>query len=148
MSAGHTKTAIEDAILAALRPLSLQAGGYIRVLGPYRGEPEPGGLVGEALQMPAVLVSHATSTYAKGPYLHAKETLGFNVVAVCRSGSSPDVFGVLEDVRGILCGSRLGLEISPLALLRETALRRGRDTEIYAALYTLTQDVELTAQTA
>jgi len=148
MSAGYSKDDIEDAILTALRPLGVQAGGYLRVLGPYRGDPEPGGLVGEALQMPAVLVSHATSSYAKGPYLHARETLGFNVVAVCRAGSSPDVFGVLEDVRGLLCGSRLGLEVSPLALLRETALRRGRDTEIYAALYTLTQDVELKAQTS
>jgi len=146
MGAGYTKSEIEAAILETLRPLEHESGGYVRVIGPYRGEVEAGGLVGEALQLPAIFVSHATTSYAKGPYLHARATYAFNVIAVCRTGGSPDVFGVLEDVRGLLCGSRLGLSISPMSLTRESALRRGRDTEICAALYTLTQDVELPAQ--
>jgi len=146
MSAGYTKNEIESAILDTLRPLGRDSGGYVRVLEPYREDPDPAVMSGEALQLPAVFVSHSVTTYSRGPYLHSRATLGFNVTVLCRTGGSPDVFEILEDVRGLLCGSRLGLDVSPAELKRETALRRGRDTETYSALYTVTHDVELPAQ--
>ena len=53
MSDGYAKNELEDALVQALRPLSIEGGGYLRVLGLYRGELGQQGLMPEALQMPA-----------------------------------------------------------------------------------------------
>ena len=146
MRGGYTKKNIQDAILAALAPLSVQGGGYARVLKPYSGELDSASLMADALQLPAVFVSYASSAYGPGPYLSASETLSFNVIVLCRAGSEPDAFKVLEDARGLLCGGTLGLDVSPLRLTRESLLSSTQETTALSALYSLTQTISLPTQ--
>lgn len=146
MSDGYAKSELEDALVQALRPLSIEGGGYLRVLGLYRGELGQQGLMPEALQMPALFVAFASSTYGPGPYLYAYETAGFNVIAVCREGASPGAYKILDDVRDILLGGTLGLDIMPLKLVRESSLIATKETAAFAALYSITQKVKLPAQ--
>ena len=146
MSEGYTKNEMENALVQALKPLSLEGGGYLRILGLYRGELAQQGLMPEALQMPAVFVAYSYSTYGPGPYLYAYETAGFNVIAVCRTGSSPNVYKILADVRDILLGGTLGLDVTPLKLLRESSIITAKETTAFAALYSVTQKVKLPSQ--
>lgn len=146
MPGGYSKKELEDAVIQALRPLSVQGGGYVRQVRPYRGDLSAAGMLPEALQMPAVFVSYASSTYGPGPYLHINETLTFNITVLCRAGATPDAYKVMEDIRDLLCGSTLGLDITPLKPLRESALLNTKETLVLAALYSLAQRVELPAQ--
>ena len=146
MQGGYTKKKIQDALIAALLPLSVQGGGYLRVLKPYSGELDSASLLADALQLPAVFVSYASSTYGPGPCLSATETLSFNVIVLCRNGSEPDALRVLEDARGMLHGGTLGLSVSPLRLLRESLLSSTQETTALSAVYSLTQTVNLPTQ--
>jgi phage gp37-like protein len=146
MSEGYSKNELEEALVQALRPLYVEGGGYLRSLGLYRGELSGPGLMPEAIQLPAVFVSFASSTYGPGPYLHVYETVGFNVIVVCRAGSSPGAYKVLADIRDMLQGGTLGLDVMPLKLLRETSLITTKETTAFAAHYVVTQIVKLPAQ--
>lgn len=146
MPGGYSKSELEGAVIQALSPLSIQGGGYVRSVRPYRGETLAVDMLPEALQLPTVFVSYSSSTYAPGPYLHVNETLTFNVIAICRAGVSQDAYKVQEDIRAILCGSTLGLEITPLKPTRESTLINTRETMAMASLYSFTQKVELPAQ--
>ncbi len=48
MRGGYTKKEIQDAVLAVLSPLSVQGGGYLRVLKPYSGELDSASLMAES----------------------------------------------------------------------------------------------------
>jgi len=146
MTGGYTKSELEDAVLKALYPLSVNGGGSVRTMLPYRGEASARGLLSEALQMPAVFVAYASSAYRQGPYLYAEETAGFNVIVVCRASGAPGAFELLKDVRGMLCGSTLGLEVAPVRLTRESALFSDKETDALSGLYSITQRVRLSAQ--
>ena len=141
MSGGYTKSEVEAAILAALFPLSVGGGGNVRILETYKGEFSAAGVMPEALQTPSIFLAYASSTFRPGPYLYVEETMSFNVIAACRSGGPSDALEVLTGVRDRLCGSTLGLDVSPIRLLRVSSLYSDREMELYAALYTLTQKV-------
>jgi len=146
MSTGYTKAELEDAIVSALAPLSVQGGGYLRALSAYRGELSRPGLAHETLQMPCVFAAYSSSSYRPGPCLYADETLSFNVIAVCRAGAGPGAYEVLKDVRDILCGSTLGLDVTPVRLLRDSSLWSDGDTEACVSAYSISQRVRLLAQ--
>lgn len=146
MPGGYSKKELEDAVIRALGPLSVQGGGYVRSIRPYRGDLSAAGMIPEALQMPTVFVSYASSSYGPGPYLHINESLSFNITVICRVGATPDAYKVLEDIRVLLCGSTLGLDITPLKPVRESTLLNTKETMALAALYNLAQRVELPAQ--
>jgi len=143
MSSGYSKGEVVEAVRLTLLQLSVQGGGYVRLIKLHKGEPLPKGLMDEALQMPALFVSYAFSTYGPGQYLHTEETLHFNISAVCRAGSAPDVFKVLEDVRDTLCGSTLGLEVMPARLVSEAPVFESKEASAFKALYSITQKVLL-----
>jgi len=146
MSDGYTKKEVEEAIVKALEPLSAQGGGYIRSVRPFRGELSPSGILQDALQLPAVFVAYASSTYRPGPCLYIYETMGFNVVSVCRAGGSQDAYRMLADIRDALCGGTLGLDIKPVQLLRESALISTKEVAAFASLFSLTQKAKLPSQ--
>ena len=146
MPGGYSKAELESAVIQALSPLSVQGGGYLRALRPYRGELLAGDILPEALQLPAVFVSYSSSAYAPGPYLHVNETLTFNIIVICRVGVVQDAYKVQGDIRDRLCGSTLGLDITPLRPIRESALLNTREVLAMSSLYSFTQKVRLPAQ--
>ncbi len=146
MSDGYGKNEIEDALVQALMPLSVEGGGYARAVAAFRGETTELCLMRDALQLPAIFVAYTSSTYKPGPCLYVYETLGFNVISVCRPGGTPDAFKVLADIRDTLCGGTLCLDIRPLQLLRESSLINTREMTAYASLFSLTQKAKLRSQ--
>ncbi|MBI5189100.1 MAG: DUF1834 family protein [Nitrospirae bacterium] len=148
MSLSYNKTGLVDAVVRALSPLSVEGGGYLRLVEAYRGDPGGAGLLREAIQLPAVFVSYASSSYRPGPYLCTRETVSMNIFALCRAGAAPDSGAVLADIRALLAGSTLGLDVSPLRLLRESALMETKETSVHAAVYSVEQTVKLDAQMA
>jgi hypothetical protein len=146
MTGWYTKKEIQDAMLTALGALSVEGGGYVRVLQPYSGALDEANLLAEALQLPAIFVSYASSTYVSGPQLSAGETMSFAVTVICRNGQDQDAFRMIEDVRAILYGGTLGLSVSPMRLSRENLLSSTRETTVISAVYSLTQTISLTTQ--
>ena len=143
--AQYKKRELGDALLQAFAPLTVKGGGYVRVLEWTAGAAPVEEMLSRALQVPAVFVSFSSSSYSPGPYLHATETLVFNVSVVARRGG-PYAFDVLEDARGVLAGNTLGLDVTPLRLLRETALTGAGELDAVVATYSLSQKVVLPAQ--
>jgi len=146
MNGGYTKREIIDAVVEALKPLSVQGGGYVKQL-EARGPDKTGSdLLDEALRLPALLVSFSSSGYSPGQYMSVRETVGFEVAVILTAGAGPDAETVLDDIRGILCGSTLGLDVGPVMPVRESPLQAGGYRAAFSALYRLTQDVPVKTQ--
>jgi len=96
------RMSIEASVVEALRPLTIEGGGYVRTLGLYRSELDAKTLLGEALRIPAVFVTYSGSTYSAGPALGRIETMSFTVISICAGRPGDDPYRVQEDVRGIL----------------------------------------------
>ncbi|MGA2193085.1 MAG: hypothetical protein ABSG42_06890, partial [Nitrospirota bacterium] len=74
------------------------------------------------------------------------ETLLLNITAVCGDGLSPGVHKMLENIRSVLCGATLGLEIRPVRLLREAFLFDDGQAIAFTATYAVMQQVLLPAE--
>jgi len=146
MGGGYMRKEIMDAAMAALGPLGVQGGGYVRHIAVDNAGMSPEGMMREAVQPPALFVSHSSSMFADGQCLRITETASFEVAAVCRTGGEVDAGRVLDDVRGILCGNALGLSITPLMLVRESALSRDREITVVSARYVTRYSLPLDAQ--
>ena len=142
----YKKSEIESAILSALSPLRIGNGGYLLGLDMYRGELSSAGVFKESVRMPSVSLSYSGSTYGIGTYLHAEETITYNLIAFCRTGATPDACRLLEDVRARLCGSSIGLDIKPLRLLREFPISVTKEYTTLSAVYSVTQKVYMPLQ--
>jgi hypothetical protein len=146
MSDYYKKSEIEAAMLNALSPLLVENGGYLLELDLYRGELSTTGVFKESVRTPSVFLAYSGSTYGAGTYLHADETITYNLIAFCRTGATPDACTLLEDVRGKLCGSRMGLDIKPLRLLREFSVGATKEFTTLSAVYSVTQKVYMPLQ--
>lgn len=146
MGGGYLRKDIMDAVMAALRPLGRQAGGYVRHIAADHSGLSPEDMRKAAVQPPALFISHSSSMFADGQYLRVTETATFEVVAVCRTGGEVDTGGLLDDVRGILCGNGLGLAVTPLKLVREATLSKDREITVATAEYVTRYSLPLDAQ--
>jgi len=142
----YKKSEIESSIINALNPLRIENGGYLLGLDEYRGELSAAGLFKEAIRTPSVFLSYSGSTYGTGTYLHTAETITYNLIALCRTGATPDASTLLEDIRGKLCGSSIGLDIKPLRLLREYSVGVTKELTTLSAVYSVTQKVYMPLQ--
>lgn len=142
----YKKSEIEAAILNALSPLRIGSGGYLLELDVYRGELSAAGVFKESVRAPSVFLAYSGSTYGTGPYLHAEEVITYNLIAFCRTGTTPDACRLLEDARDRLCGSSIGLDIKPLRLLREYAVGVTKEFMTLSAVYSVTQRVYMPLQ--
>jgi len=142
----YKKNEIESAIINTLSPLLVGNGGYLLELDVYKGELSASGLFKEAARMPSVFLAYSGSTYSTGTYLHTEETITYNLIAFCRTGTTPDACTLLEYVRDRLCGSIIGLDIRPLKLLREYSVGVTKEFTILSAVYSVTQKVYMPLQ--
>ncbi len=142
----YKKSEIETAILIALSPLVVKNGGYLIELDVYKGELSASGVFKESVRTPSVFLAYSGSTYGTGNYLHAEETITYNLVALCRTGATPDACTVLENVRDHLCGNSMGLDIKPLKLLREYSVGVTKELTTLSAVYSVTQKVYMPLQ--
>ena len=142
----YKKSELESAIINALSPLHVGNGGYLLELDVYRGELSTAGVFRKSVRTPSVFLAYSGSTYGSGTYLHAEETITYNLIAFCRTGTIPDASTLLEDVRGKLCGSSMGLDIKPLRLLREFSVGVTKEFTTLSAVYSVTQKVYMPLQ--
>ncbi|HEY3347641.1 MAG TPA: phage protein Gp37 [Nitrospirota bacterium] len=143
---GYSKSEIELAVMEALRPLTAEAGGYLRTLGKHPGSLSVEELKAEALQLPAVFVSYISSAYSQDRYCATSETMLMNIYAAARVSGRHDAISILEDVRDNLCGSTLGLSIKPFRVVTEEVVENTVHQVVVRAVYSTGQQVGLSAQ--
>jgi len=138
---------IEDAIIDALEPLkSLLA---IRTIKSYQEELADEDTIARSTRLlPAILVVYRGSSYVSHG-ARKIEQMTFVIFAVDRNlrseadarrgADNPGTYAILRGVRDILYGSRLGLDIFPLSLMREQAEYFGTGISVYSAEYETAQ---------
>jgi hypothetical protein len=143
---GYSKSEIELAVMEALRPLTAEAGGYLRMLGRHTGALTAGEFKAEALQPPAIYVSYLSSAYSQDRYCATSETMLMNIYAAARVGGRHDAISILGDVRDKLCGATLGLSIKPFRVVTEEVVESTVHQVVVRAVYSTGQQVDLSAQ--
>ena len=138
---------IRDGLMAALGPLGVGGGGYVRALVATDLVPGPAAMVEAALQFPAVFVCYSSSEFSPGQYKRMDETLGFTVFAVCRQGGRPGPFEVMGGVRDLLAGASVAGASRPVRLLRESPAHCPEGFVAVSALYSAARTAEMPAQT-
>ena len=140
-------TALEDAVLAALQA---QLGTQVNTLESYQGDWRAD-LQGEGWRLPAVLVMLA-STRSEAATLRSYDlTMDFTLLVVVRqlrgeaAGRRQEggAYQILAGIRQALWHQDLGLEVLPLALVREEPLLNNREFSVYAAQYRTEAVVDL-----
>ena len=130
---------VEDAVLQALQA---QLGTQVQTLETYQGDWR-GDLQGEGWRLPAVLVMLA-STRSEAATLRSYDlTLDFTLLVVVRQlrgevagrRQAGGAYQILAGIRQALWHQDLGLEVLPLALVREEPLLNNREFTVYAAQY-------------
>lgn len=138
----------ETAVLAALEPLR-QPAGYLKTLQGYAGEFAAEEVLDLFLRgFPGILVEITEAVYERQKdhreslhiqratitlYLGARQ---WREQTQARSGEV-GIYRMLADVRRLLLGNSLGLEILPLELYREAKVAADRHTVLYLAEYIL-----------
>lgn len=132
-------TALEDAVLAALQAgLGTSAGTLETYQGDWRTD-----LQNEGWRLPAVLVRLAGTKSEAAALRSVDLTLDLNLLVVVRqlrgqaAGRRREggVYQLLAGIRQALWYQDLGLEILPLALVREEPLFNNREFSVYEAQY-------------
>jgi len=132
-------TALEDAVLAALAE---QLGGRAKTLETYQGNWRAD-LKKESWRLPAVLLMFKESRAEQVAPQSYDLTLDFTVLVVVRQlrgrapgpGAGQEVYELLASVRQALWHQDLGLNILPLALVREEPLLNTQESTVYGAHY-------------
>lgn len=131
--------ALEDAVVEALQA---RIGGLVNTLESYQGDWRTD-LQNEGWRLPAVLVMLAGARSAAAALRSDDLTLDLTVLVVvrqlrgqaagrCQEGG---VYQIMAGSRQALWHQDLGLEILPLALVREEPLLTNREFSVYAAQY-------------
>jgi len=143
----------EAALLRALGSLKAEKGGYLKTLKGYAGElDEDAALANFIAGFPGVLVEVSEAAYepVTMPFYYEEATV--NLLVGARSfrsqdearGGSTGAFTILKDLRRLLLGKTLGLEIRPLELVRQVKMTglspRAAKIAIYLAEYRLKND--------
>lgn len=138
----YTAAQIETALIARLAPLKASQG--VRRIVSHPGViKDQADLAETGLLTPAVYVRLAGSSWAgAGP--RKIETLSFEILAVERDHAAPQAawdraWALLEAARGLLYGHRLGLEVLPLALVRQEPAFGEKGLAALKAIYRLGQ---------
>lgn len=138
----YTLSDYESAVLAALSGLT-----YLKTLRGYAGElDEQQALEQFRRGFPGILVEIGGAEYeaVTMPFYHQVVTV--NVLVGDRSYRSQDeargvgVMRILDDVRQLLLGKTVGLEIRPLLLVREEKLASSSSLVLYLAQYQIMND--------
>ena len=132
-------TALEEAALSALQE---QLAYQVNTLESYQGDWR-GDLQGEGWRLPAVLVMLASTRSEAATVRSYDLTIDFTLLVVVRqlrgeaSGRRQDggAYQILAGIRQALWHQDLGLEVLPLALVREEPLLNNREFTVYAAQY-------------
>ncbi len=131
--------ALEDAVLAALQA---RIGGLVNTLESYQGDWRTD-LQNEGWRLPAVLVM-LSGARSEAATLHSADlTVDLTVLVMVRqlrgqaAGRRQEggVYQIMAGSRQALWHQDLGLEILPLALVREEPLFNNREFSVYAAQY-------------
>jgi phage gp37-like protein len=137
--AGYSMTAVEDAILAALQ---VEMGSQLQTLETYQGDWRAD-LKRRTWRLPAALVTLVRQRGEQVAWGSYDLTLDVAVLVLMRQlrgegeGRRGDggVYELLESVRRALWHQDLGLELQPLALLKEEALLSTSELVVYGAYY-------------
>ena len=140
-------TALEEAALAALQE---QLAYQVNTLETYQGDWR-GDLQGEGWRLPAVLVMLASTRSEAATVRSYDLTIDFTLLVVVRqlrgeaSGRREEggAYQILAGIRQALWHQDLGLEVLPLALVREEPLLNNREFTVYAAQYRTQAVVDL-----
>ncbi|RJR38687.1 MAG: DUF1834 family protein [Deltaproteobacteria bacterium] len=143
----------EAAILQALASLNTGTGGYLKTLKGYAGELDEDAALDNFIRgFPGVLVEVSEATYDAATMPFYLEEATVNLLVGSRSyrsekaarGGSTGAYTILKDLRRLLLGKTLGLEIRPLQLVRQVKMTglspRAAKTAIYLAEYRLKND--------
>jgi len=132
-------TALEEAALAALQEqLAYQVNTLESYQGDWRGDLQGGGW-----RLPAVLVMLASTRSEAATVRSYDLTIDLTLLVVVRqlrgeaSGRRQEggAYQILAGIRQALWHQDLGLEVLPLALVREEPLLNNREFTVYAAQY-------------
>ncbi len=138
----------ETAILTALAGLKVP-GGYLKTLQGYAGElDEETALDNFTRGFPGVLVEIGEARYESVTMPYYYQEAMVNLLVGARSyrdqsearGGSTGAFTILNDMRTLLLGKDLGLEIRPITLISEEKLGSAPKIVIYLAQYKITND--------
>ena len=137
--AGYSMTTVEDALLAALQA---QMGSQVQTLETYQGDWRAD-LERRIWRLPAALVTLVRQQGEQVAWGSYDLTLDVAVLVLVRQlrgegeGRRGDngVYELLESVRRALWHQDLGLELQPLALLKEEALLSTPELVVYGAYY-------------
>lgn len=144
----YTIEQIEDAYIEKLEPL--KATHSVRVIKTYQGELDNEEEIRKAVKLfPSIFVVYGGSRYEK----HGSRKIEYMRYSffVCdknlrtenearRGGAgNPGTYSLLNGMRDLLFGSRLGLEIYPNHLKLEQAIWSGKGVSVYAAEYETAQ---------
>jgi len=140
-------TALEEAALAALQE---QLAYQVNTLESYQGDWR-GDLQGEGWRLPAVLVMLASTRSEAATVRSYDLTIDLTLLVVVRqlrgeaSGRRQEggAYQILAGIRQALWHQDLGLEVLPLALVREEPLLNNREFTVYAAQYRTVAVVDL-----
>ena len=132
-------TALEDAVLAALQ---VQLGAQVNTLESYQGDWRAD-LQAVGWRLPAVLVMLAGARSEAAALRSYDLTVDFTLLTVVRQlrgqaagrREGGGTYQLLAGIRQALWHQDLGLEILPLALVKEEPLLNDREFSVYAAHY-------------
>jgi len=136
----YTIAQIEDAILAALAPLAVGQGGIARTIASYEGQlDEAASGKGQSLAiLPAILVAFASADYRPAGAPLVERSLRFVLLAGSANLKGESVrrreaYDLLDAARALLNFNPLGLDISPLAVERETMIVSAKTLTVLSA---------------
>lgn len=139
----------EVALLNALSPLSVDNGGYLKTLSAYAGEATVETALEQFLRgFPGLLVLIQGADYDHRNYCEWTQTVKVVLLLGAQSwrsqnearGDATGMAKLLADVRALLLGSRLGLEIRPVDIVREELIAGDNAHVLWWAEYAIIND--------
>lgn len=159
--ANETIAQIEDAIIAALAPLTVAQGGYVKEISTYQGQLDQNTIqeIVEKLasNFPAIMVIYLGSKLKEDPtYVYddrqswgiflAAQNLRGEQAARRGAGGDQGTYQMIVDVRAKLAGNWLGLFIQPLSLKSIDSILVGEGLSVYGMTYESLIDYQATEQ--
>lgn len=145
----YTDEQYENAVLNKLSGLHINNGGYLRTLRAYAGDLTTDTALEQFVRgFPGALVLIQSSDYAWQDTCYYRQEVKIALLIGAASWRSQDdargdvtgISRIKSDVRSLLMGSDLGLEIRPLELIREEFVAGDMSHVLWWAEYRLTND--------
>lgn len=150
----YTVTDIEVEIINAINADATMSG-YLKTVRTYQGDLEEA-LNDIIIRFPFALVVFNKSIYDRGGYPSGvfDQTMEFSILVGDNNlrgeeerrrgvgGGKPGTYKMLADLRSILGGNKLGLDIRPLEPVFEESLAQGKNISVYEAIYRTAMDYD------